>query len=269
MDGPFRRGFIDDLPVFFGYFAVGCTVAVAAVARGMPLWSPILLSLTHVSGTSQGAIVEGVRVVDGIASASIDVLFACVALNLRYVLLSLAVAQRLAPDATIPRRLVLAMGVTDENVALAVARHASGDFPGGLPWRYMLGVLASSYLGWNLGTAAGAFGAHLLPADRLAPLGIALYAMFVAIVVPAARDSWRMLACVAIAAALNLALTLVPALAARISPSVAMLVSGTASALLGAMLWPKRPEPSGESGDGAPAVARRRGGVATSEEGRP
>ena len=241
-NSPFRRGFVDDLPVFFGYFAVGFTVAVAAVAKGMPLWSPILLSLTHVSGTSQGAIVEGVRVVDGVASAAGDVLFACIALNLRYVLLSLAVAQRLAPDATLPRRLLLAMGVTDENVALAVARHASGDYPGGLPWRYMLGVLASSYLGWNLGTAVGAFGAHLLPADRLAPLGIALYAMFVAIVVPATRASRRMLACVALAAALNLALTLVPALAARISPSVAMLVSGTAAALVGAVLFPHAEE---------------------------
>lgn len=239
---PFRRGFVDDLPVFFGYFAVGFTVAVAAVAKGMPLWSPILLSLTHVSGTSQGAIVEGVRVVDGVASAAGDVLFACLALNLRYVLLSLAVAQRLAPDATLPRRLVLAMGITDENVALAVARHASGDFPGGLPWRYMLGVLASSYLGWNLGTVAGAYGAHLLPADRLAPLGIALYAMFVAIVVPAVRGSRRMLACVALAAASNLVLTLVPAFAARLSPSVAMLVSGTAAALAGAALWPHRPD---------------------------
>ena len=257
MDGaptqtPFRRGFVDDLPVFFGYFAVGFTVAVAAVAKGMPLWSPILLSLTHVSGTSQGAIVEGVRVVDGVASAAGDVLFACIALNLRYVLLSLAVAQRLAPDATLPRRLLLAMGITDENVALAVARHASGDYPGGLPWRYMLGVLASSYLGWNLGTAAGAVGAHLLPADRLAPLGIALYALSVAIVVPAARASRRMFACVALAAALNLAHTFVPALAARISPSVAMLVSGTAAALVGAALWPNTVRQQADNSKEAP-----------------
>ena len=238
-DGGFLRGFADDMPVFIGYFAVGFTVAVAAVAKGLPLWSPILLSLTHVSGTSQGAIVEGARIIDGVPSAAGDVIFACIALNLRYVLLSLSVAQRLAPDATPLRRLVLAMGVTDENVALAVAAHGAGRFPHGLPWRYMLGVLASSYLGWNLGTAAGAFGAHLLPADRLAPLGIALYAMFVAIGVPAARASRRMLACVAMAAALNLVLTLVPCIASRLSPSLAMLVSGTVAAVVGAALWPE------------------------------
>ena len=54
----FRRGFADALPICFGYFAVGFTVALAAVVNGHPLWSPILLSLTHVSGTSQGAIVD-------------------------------------------------------------------------------------------------------------------------------------------------------------------------------------------------------------------
>lgn len=240
----FRRGFLDSSPILVGYFAVGFTVAVAAVAKGLPVWSPVLLALTQLSGTGSGATVEGVRVIGGVPSATLDVLFACLALNLRYVLLSLAVAQRLAPDATPVRRLVLAMGVTDENVALAVARHTAGAFPGGIPWRYFLGILAGSYLGWNAGSAAGALGAHLLPTERLAPLGIALYAMFVAIVVPAARASRRTLACVTFAAALNLVLTCVPALAAHLSPNMAMLVSGTVAAAAGAC-FPERREGEG------------------------
>ena len=225
----FRRGFADALPICFGYFAVGFAVAAAAVANGHPAWSPVLQSLTHLSGPSQGAFSH--RAIPGPPGGGWELVLLCVGLNLRYVLLALALAQRLPENLGLGRRLLAACAVTDENVALAVSRPFALSFP------YLAGVFASSYLGWNAGNALGAAGTSLLPASALAPLGIALYAMFVAIVVPAARASRATLLCVALAALGNALLRLLPE-GARLSPPLAILASGVAAAGLCAWLFP-------------------------------
>lgn len=225
----FRRGCVDALPIGLGYFAVGFAIATAAVAGGHPVWSPVLQSLTHVSGTSQGAFSH--RAIPGPPGGGWELFLLCVGLNLRYVLLALALAQKLPAGAGLGRRLFAACTVTDENVALAVSRPFALSFP------YLGGVFAASYAGWNLGNALGAVGTSLLPASALAPLGIALYAMFVAIVVPAARASRATLLCVAIAALGNALLRLLPE-GARLSPPLAILASGVAAAALCAWLFP-------------------------------
>ena len=223
----FRRGFVDALPICLGYFGVGFAIAAAAVAGGHPVWSPILQSLTHVSGTSQGAFSH--RAIPGPPGGGWELFLLFVGLNLRYVLLALA--QKLPEKIGLGRRLLAACTVTDENVALAVSRPFALSFP------YLAGVFASSYLGWNAGNALGAVGTSLLPASALAPLGIALYAMFVAIVVPAAKASRATMLCVALAALLNVGLSLLPE-GARPSPSLSILAAGVAAAGLCAWLFP-------------------------------
>ena len=229
----FWRGFADALPICFGYFAVGFTVAVAAVAHGHPVWSPVLMSVAHVSGTSQGAIAGRVDFTSGPAAGLWEVGLLCLALNLRYVLLALALAQKLPPGTGFWKRLALAYGVTDENVALAVSRKFE------LSFRYLLGLMLSSWIGWNAGTVAGAYGAAWLPAERLAPLGIALYAMFVAIVVPAAKASRPMLLCVALAAGMNAGMSALPE-GWRPPAGAAMLVSGVVAAGICAAFFPAK-----------------------------
>ena len=229
----FRRGFADALPICFGYLAVGFAISAAAVAGGHPVWSPVVQSLTQLSGTSQGAFSH--RAIPGPPGGAWELFLLCVALNMRYLLLALALAQKLPPGLGIRRRLLAACAVTDENVALAVSRPFALSFP------YLAGVFASSYLGWNAGNALGAVGTSRLPPGALAPLGIALYAMFVAIVVPAARSSRPTLACVAFAALANAALRVLPE-GARPSPSLSVLASGVAAAALSAWLFPGKEE---------------------------
>lgn len=219
----FRRGFADALPICFGYAAVSFALSAAALAHGHPAWSPLLLSLLHFSGTSQGATIGKVDFASPSGAAFAEVAMLCVALNLRYVLLSVAVSQKLPPGTGLRGRLLAALAVTDEISAVAVSRPFRITVP------YVGGLLASSALGWNAGAALGVAGTSLLPERLVAPLGIALYAMFAAIVVPAAKASRRTLVCVAAAAALNAALSALPA-AARPSPGFAILVSGVAAA---------------------------------------
>ena len=227
----FRRGFLDAMPICLGYFGVGFAIAAASVAQGHPVWSPVVQSLTHISGTSQGAISH--RAIPGPAGGAWELALLCLGLNLRYVLLGLALAQRLPSGIGFGRRLLVAFGVTDENVALEISR----PFPTGFP--YLMGVLASSYLGWNAGNALGAFGTSLLPPSAVAPLGIALYAMFVAIVVPAAKASRATLLCVVLAALANAALRALPA-ASRPAPVLSMLLAGVGASALCAWLSPKK-----------------------------
>lgn len=229
--GTFRRGFLDALPICLGYFGVGFAIAAASVAKGHPVWSPVVQSLLHLSGTSQGAISH--RAIPGPEGGAWELALLCLGLNLRYVLLGLALAQKLPPGIGPGRRLLVAFGVTDENVALEISR----PFPTAFP--YLMGVLASSYLGWNAGNALGALGTSLLPPAAVAPLGIALYAMFVAIVVPAAKASRATLLCVVLAALANAAMRALPA-AGRPAPALSMLLAGVGAAALCAWLFPKK-----------------------------
>lgn len=229
-DAGFRRGFADALPICFGYAAVGFAVAAAAVANGHPAWAPVLQSFTHLSGTSQGAIAR--HPLPGPKGAFWSLALLCLGLNARYLLLSLALAQKLPPGIGFARRAAIAAAVTDENVALAVSRPFAPAF------RYVMGVLASSGLGWALGNTLGAVGTSLLPPAAVAPLGIALYAMFVAIVVSAARGSFPLLLCVALAAVTNTTLaSFVPAAAS--APALSVLASGVAAAAASALAFPK------------------------------
>lgn len=227
----FLRGFVDALPICFGYFGVGFAIAAAAVAGGHPVWSPVLQSITQLSGTSQGAISN--RPIPGPNGEFWELALLCIGLNLRYVLLALAVAQKLPPGFGVGRRLLVAMGVTDENAALAISR----TFP--LSFSYLAGIYVSSALGWDVGNLLGALGTSLLPASALKPLGIALYAMFVAIVTPAAKTSRATLLCVAVAILVNCGLRVLPP-GVRPAPALAMLIAGVGAAAVSAWFFPKK-----------------------------
>lgn len=222
----FSRGLLDASPIFAGYLAVGFAFGIAASRFGHPFWSPVLMSLTHVSGTGQFAVIDLLREGAGFG----EILSAVVVFNLRYVLMALAVAQRLSPSVGAWTRLAMACGDTDEIVGVAARQRL-------VPPRYWFGLFASSYAGWVSGTVLGAMPLvqTLLSADLLRALGLALYAMFIAILVPAAKKSRGILFCTLLAAALSAALKLSPW---KISAGWGMLIAGLASAIASAALFP-------------------------------
>lgn len=222
----FSRGLLDASPIFAGYLAVGFAFGIAASRFGHPFWSPVLMSLTHVSGTGQFAVVDLLRAGAGFG----EILSAVVVFNLRYVLMALAVAQRLSPSVGAWTRLAMACGDTDEIVGVAARQRL-------VPPRYWFGLFASSYAGWVSGTVLGAMPLvrSLLSPDLLRALGLALYAMFIAILVPAAKKSRGILFCTLLAAALSTLLKLLPI---RISAGWGMLLAGLASAVASAALFP-------------------------------
>lgn len=227
----FRKGVIDALPVFVGYLSVGFTFGIAAATGWQSAAIPTLASMTHISGTGQFVLVTLLG--DGSSLAAI--IAGVVAINLRYVPMAIAVAQRLEPSMPPWRRLVVAMGDTDEIVGISLRQTPPLRFP------YMLGLLACSWCGWVGGTALGANPATraLLPPRLVAALGIALPAMFAAIVFPAFRDSRRIRVAVAAAAIASLALRAAPK---GIDPGWITLAAGLAAAALAAAFFPKDQE---------------------------
>lgn len=224
-----KKGLIDALPIFFGYLSVGFAFGIYALKIGFPIWSPILMSLTHLSGTGQFALV---KVADH-GSGLIEICFAVSVLNIRYILMALSISQRLAPGISIWQRLMIAMADTDEIIAVALKSH------GAVTFAYMMGLFLSSYAGWNLGTLLSVVGTTLLPQYIINALGIALYAMFVAIIIPEAKRHRPMLYCISIAAILNIILHILPS-SIRPNGSWGILISGIAAAIIISAIYPER-----------------------------
>lgn len=178
-----RRAFLlgarDALPVALGYLSVSFTLGLAARQAGMRVLQAAVMSLITVTSAGQFA---------GIASfaAGSPLLVTALAqafINLRYVLMSLSLTQRFSPRESLGRRLLAAFAVTDELFALAV----SADKP--LNPFYYYGMMSVSIPGWTLGTLLGAVLGGLMPPPLISAVSVALYAMFIAVVVPPSRQN--------------------------------------------------------------------------------
>ena len=150
-----------------------------------------------------------------------------VIINLRYALMSLSLSQKLAEGTTLWQRCVIAFANTDEIFAVAMSRAGSVGRP------YMAGLQILPILGWTAGTAAGAVAGSLLPAALTSALGVALYGMFIAVVVPAARRARPVLAAALLAIALSCVLY-----AAQVSSGISIIVCTVAASAVMAFVHP-------------------------------
>lgn len=194
-----REAVRDSVPIALGYFTVALAFGLYAVGAGIPPAVAGLVSLTNLSSSGQFA---GVTIhLDG--GSWLQLALGVALVNLRYVLMGVSLGQRLEPSTPTWQRLVMAAGITDEIYALGMSR----------PHVTFTNFAASMVLpiaGWTGGTLVGAAVGEVLPDALRSAFGVLLYAMFVAIVAPVARASRRVLAVTLAAAALSVALSLLP-----------------------------------------------------------
>ena len=212
----FSRGLRDGLPIALGYISVAFAFGILAVEKGLPAWSPILISVTNFTGTGQFA---GIDLIAAMASFA-EIAFTLLIINLRYLLMSLSLSQRLEPGMGLGKRMAIAFGITDEIFAVAIQKESL------LGGKYLVG-----------GTVLGALASSLLPASLLSALGIALYAMFIAIIIPPARSSRPVALVILIAVCLSCLFRYVPFLSG-LSSGWVIIISGLVSALIGTFLFP-------------------------------
>lgn len=197
-----KNGFLHGVPIMLGYLTVSFTFGLTVVKDGMPWWMAVLISASNLTSAGQFAGASLMLAGAGLVEIAVTVFV----INIRYMLMSLSLSQKLSPRVSLWQKLVIGFGVTDEIFAVASTRPAKLTFP------YMMGLIAGPFLGWTLGTLLGSVTNALLPAALQSSMGIALYAMFIAIIVPPSKKSRPILLAVLLGAALSMLLRLVPVL---------------------------------------------------------
>ena len=218
-----RAGF----PVCVGYFSVSFGFGALAVSQGLSVLQAVLISATNLTSAGQYA---GLTVI--VAGASLlEIILTQLVINSRYALMSLALSQRLGPQVKTGPRLAVAFFNTDENFALGMTRLGKLTVP------FFLGVGCIAALGWVSGTALGSLAGTLLPLSVRTALGVMLYGMFIAVVVPQARQEKPMLFCLTAALVLSCLFAWVPGLN-TLSPGLAIVICTVVAAAICAVLFP-------------------------------
>lgn len=206
-----------------GYFAVSFSFGILAMQGGLSVIQAALTSLTNMTSSGQFA---GLQIIAA-GGTLIELILTQVIINMRYSLMSLALSPKLDKKIKLWQRLLIAFANTDEIFAVAMSRERSLTFP------YMAGLQILPIFGWTAGTAIGAIAGNLLPAALTAALGIALYGMFIAVVVPVARRSRPVLLSALIAIAISCVLYIL-----KVSAGISIIVSTVAASALMAFLRP-------------------------------
>ena len=226
----FAAGFRYGAPIMLGYAPVAVAFAVGAVGSGLPWWLVILISMTNFTSAGQACSADLL-----IKTAPLYEIGAAVfVINLRYILMSLSLTKRMR-QMPLVKQLVLANGVTDEIYFLAMNK---SSFTG---W-FFAGLATGPYLGWVGGTVVGALAGAVLPTSVSSALGIALFAMFIAIIIPEMKKSKAVLTVGLTAMAVSAVLYYTPVIKDVLSSGWALIVAAVAAAALGAWLFPLQDE---------------------------
>ena len=196
----FRAGAVDGIPIGLGYLAVSFTFGIMASDSGLTVLQAVVLSLTNLTSAGQFA---GLGVIQAGASFA-EMALTQLVINLRYCLMSCSLSQKLSRNMPFFHRFFMAYGVTDEIFGVSVCREGNLS-----PW-YSYGLMSAAVPGWTLGTVLGAVSGDLLPARLLSALNVAIYGMFLAVVVPPARESRVLAGVIVISMLASLLFTAIP-----------------------------------------------------------
>ncbi len=227
----FQYGLRDGVPIALGYFSVSFSFGIMALKGGLSVLQAAITSLTNMTSAGQFAglqiIIAGGTLLEMAATQLI--------INLRYALMSLSLSQKLSGNVTLWLRFIIAFANTDEIFAVAMSHNRE------LTFSYMVGLQILPIIGWTSGTACGAVAGSMLPAAINSALSVALYGMFLAVVIPAAKKTRPVLLMVLLAAAISCILYYVP-LFQGISAGMSIIICTVAASVVGAIVFPVKEE---------------------------
>lgn len=175
----FLRGLRDGVPIGLGYFAVAFALGIKAVGAGMTALESTLMSLFNLTSAGEAAAIALI----GAGTTYVELAFTQLVINMRYLLMSCSLSQKIDGRTSLLHRFLIGFGVTDEIFGISMA------VPDKLSPAYSYGAMAVAVPGWTLGTLFGAVLGNVLPDRAVTALSVALYAMFLAIILPPARKS--------------------------------------------------------------------------------
>lgn len=217
----FRRGIIDGFPICVGYLSVAFAFGIFATGNGLSIIEALMISMTNVTSAGQLAAVPIIAT----GGSLIELATTQLIINLRYALMSVSLSQRLGKNVRMIDRFLISFVNTDEVFAVAMGQ--------GMPVgrNYLYGLILTPYIGWSAGTLIGAVAGNILPQIVISALGIAIYGMFVAIVMPEMKKSGATALCVLFAIMLSCIFRYVPSLSKIPGGFVIIICAAVASAV--------------------------------------
>ncbi|MDO4280219.1 MAG: AzlC family ABC transporter permease [Peptococcaceae bacterium] len=229
----FREGLRDGVPIGLGYFAVAFSLGIQAASIGLGPFQGFLLSaLVNASAGEYAAMT-----VMAALGTYLEMFIITLVANARYMLMSASLSQRFSPETPFVHRLLVGFGITDELFGITIAR------PGAVDPFYSYGAFTVALPGWALGTVAGIIAGDVLPEILVGALSVALFGMFLAIIIPPARKDRIVGVLVAISFAASYAASKLPVTAALSEGTrtiiLTLLIAGAA-----AVVCPIKPQQS-------------------------
>ena len=222
----YTRGLKAGIPIALGYLSVSFTFGIIAISYGLSWWQALIISMTTVTSAGQFAGI-GIMLHPG---QYVQMLISQITINIRYSFMSISVGQKADERFTGLSRWILGFMMTDEIFAVATQEESVSR-------SFFAGLATLPYLGWSVGTLLGAILGSILPDRLMSALSLAIYGMFVAIVVPEMKKTRPVLIVVVLAMLLSCAFHYIPFLSS-ISSGITITIVAISAAVVGAILFP-------------------------------
>ncbi len=193
----FAKGARSGIPIALGYFTVAFSLGILASEIGLSPLQGFISSIVNHASAGEYAELQAISS----KATYIEIALATLIINSRYLLMSASLSQKISSDTSFLKRLILGFGVTDEIFAVCFSE------PGNLNPYYGYGAMTVAIPSWATGTAIGIFAGNILPQSVVTALSVALYGMFIAIIVPPAKKNKAILILVLVSFAANFAVT--------------------------------------------------------------
>ena len=225
----FRKGMKDGIPIGLGYLAVSFSLGITAKNAGLTPFQGLLASL--LCNASAGEYAGFTAIAEN--AAYIEIAIATLVANARYLLMSCAMSQRTDPKLSVWHRMGMAFGLTDEIFGIAIARE------GYLNPYYNYGALATAAPCWAVGTALGVIAGNILPLRLVSAFSVALYGMFLAVIIPPARKSKIIAGLILVCFILSYSATIIPFIC-DLSDGTRTIILTLVISAVAAVLFPKK-----------------------------
>lgn len=228
----FKKGLRDGIPIALGYFAVAFTLGIVAKKSGISAWLSAIFSATCISSTGEYV---GFTLI-GEQAAYLEIAIMTLVANARYLLLSCALSQKFSPDMNFIHRFFIGIFVTDEIFGISISCKESLN-----PF-YPYGAAAISVPAWALGTALGVLMGNVLPGNVVSALSVGIYGMFIAIIVPPAKENKIIAAFVLIAMFASYLAARIPVITNNISSGTCIIIITVVISSIAAIMFPVKEE---------------------------
>lgn len=227
----FRRGLKDGVPIALGYLAVSFSLGIAAKIAGLTPTEGLVASFLNHASAGEYA---GFTMIAASATF-VEIALATLVANLRYMLMSCSMSQRIDPKMPFFHRIFLGFFLTDELFGIAIAR------PGYLNPYYTYGAVAIASPCWAVGTMLGVIAGNLLPVSLMSAFSVALYGMFIAIIIPPAKQNKKVLMLIIIGFAASFAASVLPMIK-ELAEGTRTIIITVAISALAAIFFPIKKE---------------------------